>query len=128
MRVISKLFLIFSWLIWAIPAQAGPASVLQARAECDTTCTFIVTVEHADEGWEHYADAFEVLDLDGNVLARRTLWHPHVDEQPFTRALQGVTIPDGIHEVIIRAHDSVHGYGGDELRILLNRPDVPVEP
>jgi hypothetical protein len=49
---------------------------------------------------------------DGSVLGTRTLYHPHVEEQPFTRSLSGVKIPAGIDKVTVRAHDSVHGYGG----------------
>ena len=44
----------------------------------------LVTVQHADTGWDHYADAWEVLAPDGTVLGTRTLLHPHTDEQPFT--------------------------------------------
>lgn len=95
-------------------AWAGQADVVGAEAirEPHGSWRFDVTVRHADEGWEHYADAFEVLAPDGTVLATRTLYHPHVNEQPFTRSLGGVTIPPGISEVTVRAHDSVHSYGG----------------
>ncbi|WP_199899553.1 hypothetical protein [Sneathiella glossodoripedis] len=72
---------------------------------------FSVTVSHTDTGWDHYADKWEVLDLQGNVLAARVLMHPHVDEQPFTRSMK-ISIPMHIKRVRIRAHDSVHGYGG----------------
>jgi hypothetical protein len=47
-----------------------------------------VTVRHADEGWEHYADCWEVLTLDGEVLATRELAHPHDNEQPSDNAYQ----------------------------------------
>lgn len=69
-----------------------------------------VTLAHPDTGWDHYADAWEVLSLDGESLGVRELAHPHVEEQPFTRSLS-VTLPgDGPWEVMIRAHDSVHGW------------------
>lgn len=85
------------------------------------TFSFEVTVQHADEGWDHYADAFEVLDPEGNVLATRTLFHPHVNEQPFKRSLDNVTIPYSIDEVTVRARDSVHGYGGAEITVSVPR-------
>lgn len=72
-------------------------------------------MRHADEGWDHDADRFEVLAPDGTVPGTRVLLHPHVEEQPFTRSLGDVTIPAGIESVRIRAHDSVHGYGGAEV-------------
>ena len=54
---------------------------------------------------------------DGTVLGTCTLLHPHDAEQPFTRSLSGVAIPDHVVEVTIRARDSVHGYGGPELTV-----------
>jgi len=102
-------------LAGAAPAGAGVADVLEASADCvERTCRFRVTVRHADQGFEHYADRYEVVALDGRVLATRVLQHPHVAEQPFTRDLDGVRVPPGIARVRVRAHDSVHGYGGRE--------------
>jgi hypothetical protein len=96
-----------------IAADGGEADVLDARATPtgDGTYRFDVTVQHADTGWDHYAGAWEVLGPDGAVLGTRTLLHPHTEEQPFTRSLTGVRIPDGVTEVTVRAHDSVHGHG-----------------
>ena len=103
----------------AAAAAAGEADVVAARATCDVgrVCRFDVTVRHADSGWEHYADRFEVLAPDGLLLATRVLRHPHVDEQPVTRELLGVQVPAGIDRVRIRAHDSQHGLGGAEVEI-----------
>lgn len=106
----------------AIAARAGPADVLAAEARRDGgTWTFEVTVRHADAGWGHYADAWRVVGPDGAVLGTRELLHPHVDEQPFTRSLAGVAIPEGTDSVTIEAHDSVHGWGGAALRLELPR-------
>jgi len=88
----------------------------------DGSYRFDVTLRHADTGWDHYADRWEVLTPQGDVIATRTLYHPHVDEQPFTRSLSGVTLPPGVDQVLIRAHDSVHGYGGKEHRVDLSNP------
>jgi hypothetical protein len=101
-------------------AVAGPADVLSASADCSASvCNFVVTVRHADQGWNHYANAWDIVAPDGSVLATRVLLHPHVDEQPFTRELRGVEIPPGIKSVIVRARDSVHGLGGREAVISL---------
>ena len=81
--------------------------------------SFAVTLRHADSGWDHYADAWDVVGPDGAVYGTRELLHPHVDEQPFTRSLSGVAIPEGVSEVTIRARDSVHGYGGREFTLQL---------
>lgn len=93
---------------------AGEADVLKAEARKtgENTFQFHVTVKHQDEGWNHYADKWDVVAPDGTILGTRILYHPHDDEQPFTRSLSGVKIPDRIRKVTIRAHDSVHEYGG----------------
>ena len=98
-------------------AAAGEADVVDAKIlrATDGTYRFDVTVLHADEGWDHYANAFEIVDEEGRVLGVRTLLHPHTDEQPFTRSLSGVVIPEGLSRVKVRAKDSVHGTGGREL-------------
>ena len=109
-------------LLVALPAAAGPADVVAAEARClGSRCDFRVTVRHADTGWSHYANRFEILDLDGNVLATRVLHHPHVDEQPFTRELRGAEIPLEVTRVRVRARDSQHGYGGAEREVELPR-------
>ena len=101
-------------------ARAGPADVTAATAQCaESVCRFVVTVRHADAGWDHYADAWQVIGPDGAVIATRELRHPHVDEQPFTRDLRGVAIPPGVTRVRIRARDSVHGFGGAEVEVAL---------
>lgn len=100
-------------------ARAGEADVLavEASVQPDGTFRFDVTVAHADAGWSHYADRFEILDPAGNVLGTRILLHPHAAEQPVTRALTGVEIPIEVVEVTVRAHDSVHALGGAEVRV-----------
>ena len=101
-------------LLTAAAANAGEADVIavKVRPAGDGLYSFDVTVRHTDEGWKHYADKWDVVSPDGSVLGTRTLYHPHVEEQPFTRSLSGVKIPADIDKVTIRAHDSVHGYGG----------------
>ena len=111
-----KTWIVAIFLCCILPAViiAGEADVItvDVKKSGDHLYHFDVTVAHADNGWDHYADSWDVLDLEGNVLGTRTLYHPHVNEQPFTRSLSGVKIPGDVTKVIIRAHDSVHQYGG----------------
>ena len=53
-------------------AMAGEADVVDVEVskQGDGRFRFDVTVRHADEGWDHYADRWEVLGLDG-ACARR---------------------------------------------------------
>ncbi|EFL90362.1 hypothetical protein [Ahrensia sp. R2A130] len=101
-----------------VPALAGDVVVDKVKASqgSDGTWRFDVTLSHTDEGWDHYADAWEVLAPDGTLLARRELAHPHVEEQPFTRSRSGVQIPDGLDHVMVRGRDKVHGYEGAAVR------------
>lgn len=104
-------------------AHAGEADVLGAEVASsdDGSYRFQVTVSHKDEGWQHYADKWEIVDASGTVLATRVLLHPHTGEQPFTRSLSGVWIPENTDRVTVRAHDSVHGYGGRRVTVELPR-------
>lgn len=101
-------------VFWPLATLAGEADVVavDVRLTSAGTHTFSVTVRHDDTGWKHYANWWEVVDRRGNVLGKRALLHPHVNEQPFTRSLSVVGIPKSITEVSVRAHDLVHGLGG----------------
>lgn len=97
---------------WA--AQSGTPVVVGARAEqTGGLWRFDVTLRHGDTGWDDYADGWGVYAPDGRELGYRVLVHPHVDEQPFTRSLGRVAVPDGLTSVIIRPHDLRHGWGAD---------------
>ena len=100
------------------PAAAGEADVIDVKvSKQGSTFKFDVTVRHADTGWKHYANRWEVVAPDGTVLGKRVLFHPHVDEQPFTRSLSNVRIPTDVKQVIVRAGDSKHELGGKEMTV-----------
>ena len=107
----------------AVTGFAGEADVIPADAvrTAPGVFRFSVTVLHRDQGWDHYADRWEVLAPDGRILATRTLYHPHVEEQPFTRSLDGVKIPAAVRRIEIRAHCSVHATGGKTRLVNLDR-------
>lgn len=81
----------------------------------DATWCFHTTVRHNDEGWNHYANEWKVLDDHNNEIGVRTLLHPHDDEQPFTRSQCNIKIPPGAKTVRVRARCNVHGDGGHEV-------------
>ena len=79
-------------LFLAFPSRAGEVEVVAAKARlvqsgAASVWRFEVTLRHADAGWNHYSDSWEILAPDGKLLGRRVLLHPHVGEQPFTRSL-----------------------------------------
>ena len=102
-----------------VGADAPRVLAAEASANGDGTYTVSATLRHGDTGWDHYADGFTVLAPDGRMLAHRVLYHPHVDEQPFTRSVDGVRVPPGIRKVIVRAHDKVHGDGKATVTVTL---------
>ena len=118
-------FIVVVLMFFCLPPAAfgGEADVVGVDVTLSSSGSydFDVTVRHADTGWKHYADRWEVLTPDGTVVGSRTLHHPHVDEQPFTRSLSGVRISGTVSEVMIRAHDSVHAYGGKTITVALPR-------
>ena len=123
MKYVSVFFLLFTLLPVFVTgsAIAGEADVVAVEAtQTGATYRFDVTLRHDDASWEHYANRWEILAPDGSILATRVLAHPHINEQPFTRSLSGVKIPTGINQVEIRAHDSVHAYGGKTMVVDLN--------
>lgn len=94
---------------------ANEVKVIDVKANCSPSkiCSFDVTLEHKDTGWEHYADKWEIYTPDSKLLATRILYHPHVKEQPFTRSLSGIQIPKDVNKVIVKGHDLVHAYSND---------------
>ena len=107
-----KLILSIPLLVAAQVAAADPPSINSVRVSKEGGLyKFDVTISHNDTGWDHFSDAWRILDADGNQLAIRELIHPHVDEQPLTRSLSGVELPAGTTEVGIQARDTQSGWG-----------------
>lgn len=111
-------------LVAASAAGAGEVDVLRVDIQPASThgrYVIAVTLRHADSGWDHYANRWEVLGPTGEVIAERRLHHPHVDEQPFTRSLDDVELPANLTWIRVRGHDLVHGYGGREVTLSVPR-------
>ena len=101
-------------------AQAGDPEIVDVSVrKSGMIWSVSVTIRHPDTGWDHYADGWEVLDSSGVRLGYRKLMHPHVDEQPFTRSLNGLVIPDGTREIFVKPSCSKHGWSGDAVRVEL---------
>ncbi len=122
-KTISKPLLAIVLLIMAGTVSAGEADVVDGKITAlgDGRFRIDATVLHEDAGWDHYADRWDVLAVDGRILGTRELAHPHENEQPFTRSLT-LTLPEGISVVMLRANDSVHGLGGKILELAVPAP------
>ncbi len=76
-----------------------------------------VTISSPYDTPERYADAWRVLAPDGSVLGERVLAHDHAAEQPFTRSLDGLGIPDDVDEITVEGRDLVNGWGGATMTV-----------
>ncbi|QFT58003.1 hypothetical protein FIU94_04125 [Sulfitobacter sp. THAF37] len=102
------------------PAFADPPVVQNVNMKkAGDSWNFDVTIRHKDTGWDDYADGWRILDAEGKELGLRNLAHPHVNEQPFTRSLSGVKIPEDVTEIGIQARDNVNGWSPVVKRIKL---------
>ncbi len=109
-------------LLFVTSVGAGDVEIVMAvlskqgdKWVCETT------LRHDDRGWDHYADAWRVATSTGKILGTRTLYHPHVDEQPFTRSLRDITIPADAKIVFIEAHDKIHGWSSKRVKVDLTK-------
>ncbi len=110
---------------WVPLLLAGQIAAADAPVVRDVTATksqagwrFDVTIAHADTGWDHYADGWRVEDASGAVLGLRVLGHPHVAEQPFTRSLSGVVLPNGTTSVFIRSRCNTDGWSQQVFEVI----------
>ena len=119
-RMLRCLLSSLALLVISAPALAGESDVIEVTIDPmgDGKYRFNVTLDHGDDGWDHYTDAWQVLGPDGDVLGTRELAHPHVEEMPFTRS-KVIEVPAGVREVTVRARDLTHGWGGEELTVPL---------
>ncbi len=111
---------LFLLLFAATPVLAEPPVIEAVNAsQSGSGWRFDVTLSHPDTGWDHYADGWRVETAAGEVLGTRVLAHPHETEQPFTRSLSGVALPEGMTAVHIRAKCSVDGWSQDTVQVSL---------
>lgn len=80
---------------------------------------FIVTMSSPYDSPERYADAWRVIGDDGQVYGVRELLHDHAHEQPFTRSLEGVEIPEKVTSVTVQGRDQIYGWGGGVVEVSL---------
>ena len=101
--------------------QRHPDVVAATATETPDGWTIEATLSSPYDSPERYADAWRALDPDGTILGVRELLHDHAGEQPFTRSLTAVEIPDAVQEITIEGRDLEYGWGGGTVTIELDR-------
>lgn len=121
LQKLNPLILVGLSLFFSVSSIANEVEIVKVKAtqSSDKTWRFDVTLKHDDEGWDHYANEWQVIAPDNKILATRTLYHPHVKEQPFTRSISGVKIPSELTTVRVIAKDLVHGLSDKLMEINL---------
>ncbi len=94
---------------------------VKVKASGENRFDFDVTLSSPYDTPQRYADAIRVMSVAGLVYAERVLLHDHADEQPFTRDLQGVSIPARVRAVVVQGRDQKFGYGGKTVQVALPR-------
>lgn len=115
LKRLSLIISLFGTQVFADPAVVRDVTYTKSGA----LWTFNVTLSHDDTGWDDYANAWRISTPDGTVIGTRKLAHPHVNEQPFTRSLSGVKVPDGVRELRFEASESVGGWTSESYMLKL---------
>lgn len=102
-------------------ADDAKVEAVAAKVSASGDWTFSVTLRHSDIGWEDYADGWRVILEDGTVLGTRTLLHPHVNEQPFTRSLSGVRVPENVATVFVETRTNTGDWSGSRYLVPIQR-------
>lgn len=92
-----------------------------ATQAADGSWTVAATISSPYDSPSRYADAFRVLTSDGEELGVRILTHDHASEQPFTRSLNSVQIPESLRAIVVEGRDQQSGWGGATVELVLER-------
>lgn len=92
---------------------------VEISGERSAGLSFAVTISSPYDSPDRYADGIRVRSADGTVYGDSTLTHDHASEQPFTRSVTGVKIPDGVTEVVVEGRDQANGWGGGTKTVTL---------
>lgn len=77
-----------------------------------------VTLSSSYDTPQRYADAWRVIDEQGNELGIRILGHDHASEQPFTRSKR-IQLPESTNTVFVEGRDQVNGWSGQRFEVKL---------
>lgn len=91
---------------------------VKAKALNNQRWQFNVTLSSPYDSPQRYADAWRVLDGQGNELGIRILGHHHANEQPFTRS-HVIELPENTTSVFVEGRDQANGWSGQRFEFEL---------
>lgn len=110
MKIVIMIFTLFS-IVYATEPKADVLAVYFHEKEHGFK--FGVKLQSDETGCEQYADWWEILNAEGELLYRRILVHSHPDTQPFTRWSLKVLKVSKSDLLYIRGHMNQLGYNGN---------------
>ena len=118
------LLLLLAFTLEANSPQANVTAVFSKKVQ--ESYRFGVTLKSDETGCEQYADWWEILNEEGQLLYRRILVHSHPDIQPFTRWGNSVEVKE--NEILyIRGHMNKLGYTGDVFKGSISQGFTKIE-
>ena len=128
MKTITSILVLVSLIVFNLSADEAPefnpdldyaqVKFVSATRSANDNWSFSVTVRHDDDGWDHYADLWVIRDPEtGDILGKRVLAHPHVNEQPFIRSLFRVVLPHSQRFLEFSAKCTKHGFEGHRILV-----------
>ena len=86
-----------------------------SKASFGSSFSLDATVKSSDKNCGHYVNWWEAVSEDGKLLYRRTLGHPHSNEQPFNRGGSTGSIKEDT-VFYVRAHIHPYGYSNKGMK------------
>ena len=120
-KIVIVMLFFLSTVVHSVYANSVEIIDATLKKNTDAMWSVSVTLKHADTGWDHYANNWRIINEKGNVIGDRVLYHPHVNEQPFTRSLSNVSIKETDRYLYIIAHDTINGWSPEKLKIDLSQ-------
>lgn len=121
---------------------AAALALLLGVSGAQYNCCDIIAVEATElaaDGWvilpymfspyertttEHFCNRVEILSVFPNgtsvLLGKRDIENPHPDEQPFSRSVGSVVLPEGTDTITALASDSKYGFCGRNLSLTIS--------
>ncbi|GEM_PF-3578808 len=108
------------------PGWAGEAVIVEVMFQQRGNLWDVrVTLDHGDEGWTHYVDAWRLRAVDGTVLVEQVMPRPHRGGRLFSRRLRGLRLPRGLRHLWVEARDSRLGWSPRRVWVDLRQAGGP---